>query len=105
MVGVFSQLERAMIRARLRAGRKHKAHQGGYAGGAPRFGYKAVDKELVPDPDEQAAIKRAWQLRDEEPEPPAEVIALEENGSTTKRGGRWHPYAVARLLDEEKAHG
>src|SRR5207244_11738718 len=41
MMGVFSQLERGMITARLRAGRAAKAASGGYAYGSPPFGWRA----------------------------------------------------------------
>lgn len=65
MMGVFSQLERGMITACLRAGRAAKAATGGYAYGSPPYGWRA-DKTsptgLAPVPAEQAVIGRmaAW---------------------------------------------
>jgi DNA invertase Pin-like site-specific DNA recombinase len=65
MMGVFSQLERGMITARLRAGRAAKAAAGGYAYGSPPFGWRA-DKTsptgLAPVAVEQRGIERmvAW---------------------------------------------
>ena len=47
MMGVFSQLERGMITARLRAGRAAKASAGGYAYGSPPYGWRA-DKTARP---------------------------------------------------------
>jgi DNA invertase Pin-like site-specific DNA recombinase len=49
MIGVFSELERAMITKRMRDGRKHKADAGGYAGGRPALGYR--ERCSVPRPD------------------------------------------------------
>lgn len=68
MMGVFSQLERGMISARLRAGRAAKATAGGYAYGSPLYGWRA-DKTsptgLVPVPAEQTVIGRMVAWRDE----------------------------------------
>jgi DNA invertase Pin-like site-specific DNA recombinase len=48
MFGVFSQLERSLIAARMRAGRRAKADAGGYAGfGSPPFGWQSVDGQLL----------------------------------------------------------
>lgn len=68
MMGVFSQLERGMITARLRAGRAAKAAAGGYAYGAPPFGWQAdktATNGLAPLPAEQAVIRRLATWRDE----------------------------------------
>lgn len=50
MLGVFAQLERGMIRARMDAGRQAKDERGGYVGGAPKMGLRAEGHELVADP-------------------------------------------------------
>ena len=63
MLGVFSQLERSMIAARLRAGRRLKAESGGYAYGAPAFGHRAMNGDLLSHPEEQAALVRIQALR------------------------------------------
>jgi DNA invertase Pin-like site-specific DNA recombinase len=67
MMGVFSQLERGMITALLRAGRAAKAAAGGYAYGSPPFGWRA-DKTaphgLAPVPAEQAIIGQMVAWRD-----------------------------------------
>ena len=68
MMGVFSQLERGMITARLRAGRAAKAAAGGFAYGSPPYGWRA-DKTapggLAPVPAEQLVIRRLVAWRDE----------------------------------------
>ncbi|WP_239935256.1 recombinase family protein [Streptomyces sp. CBG31] len=99
VMGAAAQLERGIIAKRLRNGRKTKAASGGYAHGAPAYGQKAADKELVPDADEAQVLERmrAWQAEG------ASVRAIAERlnaaGVPTKRGARWHPTTVNRLLN------
>lgn len=99
MVGVFAQLERAMIAARMRAGRRLKHERGGYAGfGSPRFGSRAEDKELVPDTGEQQAIARMVELRGQGLSLRAIAARLDTEGLPPKRGGTWHSDVVRRVL-------
>lgn len=99
MVGVFSQLERAMITARMIAGRRYKASQGGYAGyGSPRFGMRAEGRELVPDLNEQAIVARIVALRDAGDTLRTITAALNSEGVPSKRGGPWHTETVRRIL-------
>lgn len=99
MVGVFGELERAMVVARMRAGRKHKAAKGGYAGfGSPPFGFKAEERALVPDEREQEAIALMVAMRREGASLPTIAARLTEEGFTSKRGGPWHPTTVQRAL-------
>lgn len=100
MRGVFAQLDRGLIRKRLREGRETKGELGGYAYGAPRFGYRAEDNELAPEPAEQEALARMQQLQGEGLGVRAIARQLNEDGVPSKRGGRWHPTTVARLLDD-----
>src|SRR5207244_2593385 len=41
ILGAVAQYERGMIRLRLRQGKARKVARGGYAGGAPPFGFRA----------------------------------------------------------------
>jgi DNA invertase Pin-like site-specific DNA recombinase len=98
MAGVFYQLEKAMIVKRLRNGREYKASIGGHACGAAPFGTVAVDGELVTAEAERIAISRMRELRDGGASLRQIVSALESEGHRTKRGARWHPATVARIL-------
>jgi DNA invertase Pin-like site-specific DNA recombinase len=62
MIGVFFQLERAMLLKRMKNGRAEKARQGGYIGGAVPFGRRVVDGEFADDEAEQLVIARAREL-------------------------------------------
>ena len=59
----MNEYERSIIALRLRSGRRRKAENGGYAYGAPGFGYRAEGRELVAVPEEQAALARMRELR------------------------------------------
>ena len=99
MVGVFAQLERGMIAARLRSGRLLKAERGGYAGfGAPPYGTHSVDGELVVDPSEQEAVERAVTLRSSGASLRAIAEMLTAEGYLPRRADRWHPETLRRML-------
>lgn len=98
MAGVFAQLDRALITKRMRDGRRAKADQGGYVAGAPALGLRAVGGELVVDEDEQATVARIVELAAEGRSLRQIVEVLEVEERATKRGGRWHPYTVAKVL-------
>jgi DNA invertase Pin-like site-specific DNA recombinase len=98
VLGAVSQLEAGMIARRLRRGRMHKAAAGGYAHGAPPYGWKAEEGELVLDDDEQAVRNRMEALRDRGASLRAIADELNGMGVPAKRGGRWHPQTVARVL-------
>lgn len=99
MMGVFAQLERATITARLRAGRRVKAEQGGYAGfGSPPFGYKAESGALVPDDEEQAVLARIGELRAAGASLREIAATLTDDGYRPKRSARWHPESLRRIV-------
>ncbi len=100
MVGVFAQLERGMIAARLRSGRLLKAERGGYAGfGAPPYGTRAVAGELVVDTTEDRAVRRALALRASGASLRTIARALIDEGHRPKRSDRWHPETLRRMLE------
>ncbi|GAA0379945.1 recombinase family protein [Streptomyces blastmyceticus] len=98
-MGAAAQLERGLINKRLRNGRKNKATQGGYAYGSPRYGKKSVNKELVDDDIEDKGKGCARELRAEGLSYREICDTLAEEGVRTKKGGKWHPSTVQRMLD------
>ena len=97
MVGVFAQLERATIVARMRAGRILKAERGGYVGGAPGVGWRAQDGELVADDAEQATLVRLVELRASGLSLRTTGELLLAEGHQPKRASSWSPETVRRL--------
>jgi DNA invertase Pin-like site-specific DNA recombinase len=101
MMGVFAELDRSMIAKRLRDGRRAKAAQGGYVAGSPSYGWRAEGGELVEDGTEKVHILSMERLRMEGASYREIVAWLEANGVMTKRGARWTPSAVQRVLDPD----
>ncbi|MGY1579128.1 recombinase family protein [Streptomyces sp. MN13] len=103
MRGVFHQLDRGLIIKRLTEGRQAKGERGGYAYGAPRFGQRVEDKELTADERENAIVEKMERWRDEEGLSIRAICARanECDDMPAKRGGKWHPTTVARLLSPE----
>jgi DNA invertase Pin-like site-specific DNA recombinase len=104
MVGVFSQLERGMIAARLRAGRRLKAERGGYAGGGVPLGYHSVDGELVVHEAESETRTRIFELRGQGLSLRAIARVLADEGRATKKGCRWHPETIRLVLTAGSVH-
>lgn len=102
MRGVFHQLDRGLIVKRLTEGRTAKGVKGGYAYGAPRYGQQSVDGELTADETEEQHVQMMEQWRDEEGLSIRAIVSrLNEREIPSKRGGKWHPTTVARLLSPE----
>ncbi|MGW1848597.1 recombinase family protein [Streptomyces sp. NPDC001966] len=102
MRGVFHQLDRGLIVKRLTEGRTAKGAKGGYAYGAPRYGQQSVDGELTADETEERHVQQMERWREEEGLSIRAIVArLNEQGIPSKRGGKWHPTTVARLLSPE----
>jgi DNA invertase Pin-like site-specific DNA recombinase len=95
MAGVFSQLERGMIVARLRRGRAAKRDAGGKSEGQYRFG---LDSTGAPDADEQAALKLMQNLRAEGRSLREIAAALDAAGHRPRRSDRWHANTVRTIL-------
>lgn len=103
MRGVFHQLDRGLIIKRLTDGRTSKGEKGGYAYGAPRFGQRSDDGELIDDDDENVIVEEMERWRDEEKLSIRAICARANarDDMPAKRGGKWHPTTVARLLSPE----
>ena len=96
VLGAMAQYERALIRARITAG---KAAKGGYVGGRPRYGWRAIGGELVEDEHEQAVIARVRREKDAGLSLREIGAGLVADGILPRSGGTWNPNTVRRLLD------
>lgn len=101
MMGVFSQLERSMLTARMRAGRQMKADKGGYAFGAPPLGFAAHDGALVVDAGEQATVARILELHRDGTSLRRMAMVLTGEGHLPKRSDRWHPQTLASIIKRQ----
>lgn len=91
-----------MIALRLRSGRRAKAARGGFAYGSSAFGFQAEGGELVPVADEQRTAERVRELRGEGAGLRTIAETLDAEGHRTKRGVRWHPQTVARVVTRDR---
>ena len=103
VLGAVSDYERAMVRLRLATGRRHKADSGGYAYGAPPFGFRSDGGQLVPRLEEQPALAlitelHAAQLAAGATSLRAIAAALVEAGHRPRRGTAWHPGVLGRIV-------
>ncbi|MEV7144418.1 recombinase family protein [Streptomyces tauricus] len=83
----------------MKAGRRRKHEQGGYAYGAPPYGWVAVEGGLAPDPTEQEARTRAMQLRDQGLPLRTVCSMLDAEGHRTRSGRPWSSGTLSRILD------
>lgn len=107
MIGIlasFNQLESETIVQRTSVGRTAKARNGGYAGGKPPLGYKAVAGELVIVPEEAEIIRLVFELRKDGYSMIAISDELNKRGYTTKKGGIFRHSAVQTILNNEQTY-
>jgi len=98
ILGAVNEYEKSMIGLRMKSGRRMKAERGGFAYGSPAFGQRAEGKALVPDEDEQRAVARIRELDAAGESLRSIVAALTAEGHKSKRGGKWYPATVQRVL-------
>lgn len=103
VLGAVSEYERSMVALRLRMGRRRKAERGGFAFGAPPFGWKAEGRELVPVPGEQAILERITDMRRGGFSLRAIADGLTTEGHRPRRGERWHPETLRKIIDRQEA--
>lgn len=99
VLGAVAEYERAMIRLRLAAGRARKHAAGGYAYGAPPFGFEARDGALVAVPAEQLVIARVRELAGLGLSNNRIADQLNVEGFATRAGKSWHREQVRRILN------
>lgn len=98
VLGAVSEYERSMIALRLKAGRARKAEKGGYAHGAPPFGYRADGGELVPDETEYPALRRMLELHAEGLSTRKIAARLEAEGHRPKRAECFSSATIAAII-------
>lgn len=98
VLGAVAEYERAMISLRMRAGRRRKAEQGGFAHGSPPYGFCAQNGELVTAKHEQCVIARMRELEASGLLHREIADELNAEGHRTKRGCEWSRVAVGIVL-------
>jgi DNA invertase Pin-like site-specific DNA recombinase len=103
MLGAVVEYDREMTLLRLRNGRKAKARSGGFAYGAPPFGWTAINGKLRRSKTEQATLRLMLDMASGGASTRDIADALNTDGRPSKRGGSWSSATVARVLRTNSA--
>lgn len=107
MIGVlssFNQLESENIALRTTMGRYATAREGGYAGGKPPLGYRAVNGQLEIVPHEAEIVRLVFDLRSKGMTLIAITTELNKRGYRTKKGNEFKHSAVQTILNNEDTY-
>ena len=102
LLGAVAEYERGMIRLRMTAGIERKRAEGGYYGGQPPYGWRAMSGELVPDPVEQSQIELMLAARSQGASYAEVALMMNRLEVPTKHGGRWQKNTIRRILSHPR---
>lgn len=100
MLAGVAEFEKAQINERTANGRKARAKTSAYAnGGAPKYGTKAENKNLVVDDSEQQIIEIIRKHHKSGKSQRAIADYLNKQGYLSKQGKKWTGTTVGRILE------
>lgn len=104
VLGAVAAYERSMIVLRMKRGRLAKKARGGYASGAPPYGYRADGHgNLVPEPAQQEGLAIIKAMHAEGASYRQIAAELNRREVPTKRGkvGSWFPSTVSAAINRK----
>lgn len=107
MIGIlssFNQLESENIALRTTMGRYATAREGGYAGGKPPLGYKAVNGKLEIVPEEAEIVRKVFEMRANHMTMQAIADSLNEMGYRSKKGKEFKHSSIQTILANEDTY-
>lgn len=107
MIGIlssFNQLESENIALRTTMGRYATAREGGYAGGKPPLGYKAVNGKLEIVPEEAEIVRKVFEMRANHMTMQAIADRLNEMGYRSKKGKEFKHSSIQTILANEDTY-
>lgn len=105
LLGVFAQWEREEIVERVNASVITRAKLGKSINGRAPYGYRWVDKKLVPHPDEAPIRAKAFELFRQHRRKGTVAKFLNVAGYRTREGKPWRDMSVWRILEDSSAKG
>ena len=104
VIATIGELERETLTKRTAGGRSVKAKQGGYSGGRPPYGYKAVNGELIIDEETAPAVRLIFDMRGEGATMLEIAEELKHRGYKTGLGREFSISSVQTILGNEKTY-
>lgn len=107
MIGIlssFNQLESENIALRTKMGRYATAREGGYAGGKPPLGYRAVSGRLEIVPEEAEIVRKVFELRKQGKTLQGIADTLNEMGYRSKKGNEFKHSAIQTIVNNESTY-
>jgi site-specific DNA recombinase len=99
VIGALAQWEREEISARVAASVPIRAKLGKPIGGIGPFGYKWVERRLVPNSEEYPTVRRAFELFVQNKKILSTCKALNNEGLRARKS-KWRPTSLKRLLTD-----
>ncbi len=98
-LALIAELERAMIRERLSAGKAQKRKQGRNIGGPPPYGYRLDDEGRFVVDEEAAEVVRLIFAEAKHGDGPARIVrTLAARGIPSPKGGEWSRKVVRGIV-------
>jgi len=105
LLASWAQIEREAIAKRTMGGKLAKKRKGGaYIGGMLPYGYRSVEGQLVPVPEEAAVVRRMFALWRSGEGYVGIKRVLDAEGVLTRRGKEWNPSTIRGVILNERLY-